>query len=326
MKIFAVIDLGSNSVRMTVSEIAPDGSYKVLERMQAMVRLSKDMGSDRVLQKAEIERTIKALKEFKTALSKYKNVQIHAVATAAVRQASNQAEFLKQVQKEVAIDFIVLSGEQEAHYDYLGVINTLKVKDALILDTGGASSELILVNNKKSLHEVSVPIGAVNITEAYLEKDKITAGSLFKAFTAVDSLFNNIEWLRSLQNLPIIALGGSNRTLGKIARRANKVQETALHGYRIDDQAAFAIYADILNKNLEQRKKVAGLAKERGDIIVGGMLPIIALLRYIDSNRIIFSQAGIREGILFEYIETVTGHSVVEPEPAALTVDTEDLI
>ncbi|MCT4395464.1 Ppx/GppA family phosphatase [Periweissella beninensis] len=325
MKIFAVIDLGSNSARMTVSEIMADGSYKVLERMQAMVRLSKDMGPDKILQTAEIDRTIKALKDFKNTLTRYTEVKICAVATAAVRQASNQAIFLKQVEKEVGIKLTVLSGEQEAHYDYIGVINTLKVKDALILDTGGASSELILVNNKKALHEVSVPIGAVNITETYLEKDKVTASSLFKAFTAIDMLFNNIDWLRSVQNLPIIALGGSNRTLGKISRRANKIQDTPLHGYRIEHNDAFDIYADILNKGLEQRKKVPGLAKERGDIIVGGMLPIISLLRYIDSSRIIFSQAGIREGILFEYIEEVTGKNVVEPEPATLTIDTEDL-
>lgn len=324
MKKFAVIDLGSNSARMTVSEIHPDGSYVVLERMQEMVRLSQDMGPDKVLQKPEIARTLEALEKFQGALAQYDDITVRAVATAAVRQASNQADFLAIVKKKTDLELEVLTGEEEAHYDYLGVTNTLKAKNVVILDTGGASSELILVQNKQALHEVSLPIGAVNLTEMYLEKDKISAKSLFTAFTAVDELFNSISWLHDANELPMIVLGGSNRTLGKMSRRKNKVQDTPLHGYRISNTEAFELYEDVLGKDLEERKKIPGLAKERGDIIVGGLTPLMLLLRYLDSDRVTFSQAGIREGILFEHIQTTTGESVVEPEPAAMTVDAED--
>lgn len=324
MKKFAIIDLGSNSARMTISEIHPDGSYEVLERMQEMVRLSNNMGPEKVLQKPEIDRTIKALEGFHAAIQKYDDIKVRAVATAAVRQATNQAEFLALVHEKIGIKLEVLTGEQEAHYDYLGVINTLNVSNTLILDTGGASSELIFVVDKESRHEVSIPVGAVNISEDFLEANKITAPSLFKAFTAVDERLSSIPWLRQAHEFPLVVLGGSNRTLGKISRRAKHIQDTPLHGYRISSEEAFGIYTDILGKDLEERRKVPGLAKERGDIIVGGLMPLMALLRYVDANKITFSQAGIREGILFEKINQITGETVIDPEPGAMTVDIDD--
>lgn len=324
MKKFAIIDLGSNSARMTISEIHPDGSYQVLERLQEMVRLSNGMGAEKILQPEEIQRTVQTLKAFKKAVNKYDDITFRAVATAAVRQASNQAEFLKLVKDKLGFELEVLTGEQEAHYDYLGVVNTLHLNNALILDTGGASSELILVVDQESRHEVSVPFGAVNLSEIYLERDVISAPTLFKAFTAVDERLNSIAWLRKAHEYPLVVLGGSNRTLGKISRRQKHIQDTPLHGYRITSEEAFEIYGDILSKDLDERRKIPGLAKERGDIIVGGLMPLMALLRYIDANKITFSQAGIREGILFEKIKEITGEKVIDPEPGSMTVDNDD--
>ncbi|MGX7051317.1 Ppx/GppA family phosphatase [Leuconostoc palmae] len=327
MTIISVIDLGSNSVRMTVSRYHSDGSYDVLARFQEMVRLSAGMGKDKVLQPESIKRTLSALEKFKEALKAYdqKKLHVHAVATAAVRQASNQKAFLLDFKKTMGFELRILSGEEEAYFDYVGVINTFPIRDALILDTGGASSEIILVRNKKPIHAVSLPVGAVNITERYLEPDLITARSLFKAIMGMRQLFGDIAWLREAINLPIVALGGSNRTLAKISRKQEKVQDMPIHGYHLKIDDISSIFQDILSKNLDQRKKVPGLAKERGDIIIGGLLPLIELLLYTESRQVIFSQSGLREGFLFEQITSHTGHEVISPEPASMTVDTEDI-
>ncbi|AFT81131.1 Ppx/GppA family phosphatase [Leuconostoc carnosum] len=323
MTILAVIDLGSNSVRMTISQFHQDGHYEVLERYQEMVRLSKDMGDDKILQPEAIERTLNALKEFKKALGSYakEKITVRAVATAAVRQATNQSEFLTAFEEIMAMPLEVLTGEQEAHYDYVGIINTLDIVDALILDTGGASAELILVRNRQAVHEVSLPVGAVTISESFLEKDVVSAAALFKATIALRQMLDNVSWLRQVAHIPVVALGGSNRTLAKISRRQNKVLDLPIHGYRLSKQDATQIYQNILSKNLEARKKIGGLAKERGDIIVGGLLPLIELLILLGGQQVIFSQAGLREGILFETIKQETGHDVVAPEPAAMTID-----
>ncbi|MGO0155017.1 exopolyphosphatase [Leuconostoc koreense] len=321
MTVIAIIDLGSNSVRMTISRYHQDGHYEVLNRLQEMVRLSEGMGENKVLQPEAIKRTMNALKNFKEMLDKYPKAKIKAVATAAVRQATNQMVFLTEFEKTMGFSLQVLTGEEEAHYDYVGIVNTLSINDALILDTGGASAELILVRNKESVHEISLPIGAVTISEMFLEKDVINAASLFQAIVALRQMFGDVSWLNDAMHLPLVALGGSNRTLAKISRRQRKITDMPIHGYHLSKQDATDIYQKILSKNLVGRQKMAGLAKDRGDIIVGGLLPLIELLIFLGGQQVIFSQAGLREGILFETIRQETGQRVIAPEPASMTID-----
>lgn len=301
---FAVIDLGSNSARMTIWEIEQE-VVKPIKRLKEMVRLSEDMGPDRVLQPAAMDRTLKALQGFKTELNKYADIDLKAVATAAVRQAKNQKEFLKRVKNEAGLIINVIPGTREAEYDFLGVINTLPIQNALIMDTGGASTELILVQNRKLQHLVSIPFGSVNLSERFLNPDVISAPEYFALSTFIHETFNSIWWLRRAQNLPIIALGGSNRTLAKIERRKEKMADfEAIHGYRMPTKQANAIFKEILGADLATRESIPGLSKFRADIIVGGLMPVISMIRYSDSDRLTFSQFGLREGALYDHLNT----------------------
>ncbi|MDR3242115.1 MAG: hypothetical protein LBT37_08080 [Lactobacillaceae bacterium] len=177
MTVISVIDLGSNSTRMTVSKVHMDGSYEALYRDQSMVRLSEGMGADKILQKDAMKRTIEVMKQFIAEANKHRTEKLVAVATAAVRQAQNASEFTKMLKKATGIELRILSGNEEAYYDYLAVVNTLPVEDFIIMDTGGGSVEIVQVQAQKPMQMISVPIGSVNLTEAYLEKDLVSAQS-----------------------------------------------------------------------------------------------------------------------------------------------------
>lgn len=304
MENLAVVDLGSSSARMTITAIQDDGTYQVIQREKVMARLSENMGESLQLQAPAVERTLATLKDFQTVYTALPKLKIKAVATAAVRMAKNKKAFLKQVATEVPeLPLEVITGNQEAHYDFLGVINTLPVANCLIMDTGGASCELILVQNSKAQHLISLPIGSVNLTERFFgtNTDVIKAADLFRAYTFMNQLFNGVWWLHKAQNLPIVALGGSNRTLAKIQRKqSNFLNFEDIHGYHMTVPAADDIYANIVSKDYAGRKKIPGLAKERADIIAAGLTPLVAMTRYLDSDRVIFSQNGLREGVLFE--------------------------
>ncbi|HJE44198.1 exopolyphosphatase [Levilactobacillus namurensis] len=303
MKNLVVIDLGSNSVRMTVTEIDAHGHFKTVHELKRYVRLSENMGTEKVLQTAAIDRTMDALTEFKAIYDPLKNRKIIAVATAAVRQAKNQKAFLKRVKEELDLSLTVISGAAEARYDYLGVVNTLPMVNGLIVDTGGGSSELVLVQNQQLKHVVSIPLGSVTLSQNYLESDKVAADSLFSAMTFVNNVFNDIWWLREATNLPIIGLGGANRTLAKINRRKkNFLNVEDVHGYKLTAADCYATLTNLLGLDLAGRKKVPGLSKERADIIIGGLIPVILLMRLLDSQQITFSNAGLRDGILHDYL------------------------
>ncbi|WP_125711432.1 Ppx/GppA family phosphatase [Lacticaseibacillus porcinae] len=304
MRHFGVIDLGSNSARLSVWQVNVDSSVKQVLKLKEMVRLSEGMGEDRVLQEPAMVRTIQALVGFKKQYEGLHDLTLEAYATAATRMAANQKEFLKRVKKAIGVDIQVIPGTKEAELDFLGVINTLPIQNALIMDTGGASTELILVQNRKLQHLISIPFGSVNLTERYLHGDTVSAAELFDVITAVNRTFNGIWWLKKAQNLPIVALGGSNRTLAKIQRRKDAVANFEdIHGYRMSTEQVNAIFKQVISSSLEERKAIGGLAKYRADIIVGGLVPVVMMIRFLDSDRLTFSQYGLREGALYQHLE-----------------------
>ena len=306
MENLAIVDLGSNSTRMAISEIAPDGRFHEIKRVKENTRLSEGTGREKVLQEAAMDRTIAALKRFKRIYSSAPHAQVRASSTAAVRQAKNRQEFLDRVKNEVGINLQVLSGKKEAYYDYLGVIRTLKLNHCLILDVGGASCELVLVQQRRARDLISLPIGAVNISEQFHLGGYVRAADLFRAQVMVNERLTKIPWLRYATRVPIVLLGGANRTLARMSQayhhRGHHHPYGSIHGYQLTSRVVFATYRELLNKNLNQRKRMPGLEPERADIIIGGMLPLVSLLQRNSDGRVIFSESGVREGIITEYV------------------------
>lgn len=300
-----VIDLGSNSVRMQISQIDDYGGYTVMGYFREYVRLSENMGKEMTLKEEPMNRTIQALKDFKTRYTQYDNVVVKAVATAAVRGAKNQAEFLKRVKDEVGLDLQVISGSTEAYLDYIGVVNTLPVRNGIIMDCGGASTELIWVQNGACKERVSIPVGSVVLSQNYNLADTISASDLYSAMNAAGQKISTVRWLGQVHNLPLIALGGSNRTIAKIHRRevTDEVDELPdIHGMHLPPHYIFNLVGKLIAMNKDERMKIPGLAKNRADVIVGGLIPISLVLRNLQISEVIFSNCGLREGILFEYL------------------------
>ena len=300
-----VIDLGSNSVRMQISQIDDYGGYTVIGYFREYVRLSENMGKEMTLKEEPMNRTIQALKDFKTRYTQYDNVVVKAVATAAVRGAKNQAEFLKRVKDEVGLDLQVISGSTEAYLDYIGVVNTLPVRNGIIMDCGGASTELIWVQNGACKERVSIPVGSVVLSQNYNLADTISASDLYSAMNAAGQKISTVRWLGQVHNLPLIALGGSNRTIAKIHRRevTDEVDELPdIHGMHLPPHYIFNLVGKLIAMNKDERMKIPGLAKNRADVIVGGLIPISLVLRNLQVSEVIFSNCGLRDGILFEYL------------------------
>lgn len=309
MENLAIVDLGSNSARMAITEVAPDGRFREVKRVKENTRLSEGMGREKMLQEPAMQRTIEALKRFKQLYQSVPGVKVRAITTAAVRQARNRQEFLERVEREVGIQLQVLSGKKEAYYDYLGVVRTLKLNHCLILDVGGASCELVLVQQRRARNMISIPVGAVNLSEQFHLNGYVRSADLFRAQVAMSDRLKKIPWLRYATRCPIVLLGGANRTLARMAwSYHHRHHRRSIHGYQLSSRAVYATYRELLNRNLAQRKKMPGLEPERADIIVGGMLPLISLLERNSDGRVIFSESGVREGIITEYVNQRKQH------------------
>ncbi|MBS9336548.1 exopolyphosphatase [Fructobacillus papyrifericola] len=305
-KTIAIIDLGSNSARLVVEKLKSDGSYRELYRVKEDTRLSKGMGDSLLLQEEQIEKTLAVLKDYMGRIRPYSVDAIYGITTAAVRTAKNQADFLKRVQETVGVKLRVLTGEEEAHYDFLGVLSSLpSVQSAVILDTGGASVELIPYKNKQAEAEVSLPFGAVNLSEKYGLADKVQKKDIEGACQQITEAYEQLPFIANNQEQPVILLGGANRSLAKMAEKKGwtKQGQKTLHGLFLSSSRVEQIFSEIAQMDRQEREHLAGLEKNRADIIISGLLPVLNLVRALQSPRVIFSESGVREGLIFELIQ-----------------------
>lgn len=271
-----------------------------------MTRMAEGMGKtlgEKVLKKAAIERTLAALADFKKEYQNLPNLKVKGIATAAVRAASNSQAFLNQVKELTGVDVEVLSGDAEAYYDYVGVKNSLKLNDFILCDMGGGSFELAVVKDGQAVNLASIPFGAVSLTERFNAQDLLSAKDLFRFQGFVQGLFNEQLWLLEGRYLPLVLLGGANRTVARteMMRRGQKNLDE-FHGVKMSARSFLNIYTDWLGLNFSQRQERLGVEADRADIILGGLTPIAQLIQQLDIPELIFSESGVREGILYSMV------------------------
>lgn len=305
MENVVILDLGSNSTRLSINEVT-NGSFREVRRQKVMTRMAEGMGKtlgEKVLKKAAIERTLAALTDFKKEYQDLPNLKVKGIATAAVRAASNSQAFLNQVKELTGVDVEVLSGDAEAYYDYVGVKNSLKLNDFILCDMGGGSFELAVVKDGQAVNLASIPFGAVSLTERFNAQDLLSAKDLFRFQGFIQGLFNEQLWLLEGRYLPLVLLGGANRTVARteMMRRGQKNLDE-FHGVKMSARSFLNIYTDWLGLNFSQRRERLGVEADRADIILGGLTPIAQLIQQLDIPELIFSESGVREGILYSMV------------------------
>lgn len=288
------------------------GGYSIYEQASEMVRLSEGMGEERILKEKPMDRTIQALLYFKKLLEVHNTVEVYALATAAVRMAKNQKDFLARVKETTGFEFKVLTGHEEAYYDYLGVVNSMSLENALILDIGGASTELIWMRDRKLIEAVSLPLGSVSLSERF-NGIKSKKKRVEEALKFIDGYLKKLKWLDELKGYPIIALGGVLRTIGRVDRKLNNHPIENMHNYRMHEDEVDNLCRLILETEDKDLDKISGISKKRSDIMALGILPFKSLFEKLESKEVRISGNGLRDGYFFErYFTSIDAPIIVE--------------
>ena len=316
----AVIDLGSNSARLIILHIYANGAYNLVYHQKESLRLGEGMGRDQMLQPAAITRSLSALRNCAQMCSIMKVDTILAVATAAVRNARNGPDFLEMVEKETGLPIQAISGESEAQLGYLGAINTIDMKDAVLFDLGGGSTEISLVKNRQMVESISLPIGAVNLSDEFKTHDKVTKTNLAHLCGFIDRQLNKAPWLEAM-SLPLVGIGGTARNIAKMDQSRKNYPFSKIHNYRMGPIALEDLFRLITSANLVQRRRMSGLSSERSDIIVAGIAVVKRLFDRVRASNLIISGCGVREGLFFRHymrdeyfpdvISDILGHSTM---------------
>lgn len=302
MKNFAIIDLGSNSIRMSTYELNEDKKITETGNYRSMIKLSEGMSHDGMLSPEAQLRAIKALLEYKSILNVNDISHIKAVATAAVRKAENGSDFIKSVRETTGITIDVIDGQKEAYYDFLAVTNAHACKNGIICDIGGGSTELIGIKDGKLLEAASLPVASRNITEKFFA-DGESPDAHNAARVYIHTHMADLDWLCQLKGVPIYGIGGCLRAVAKYDLMDNS--KTKINGHHITSIRLNELFKEITTATYEEKAAMPGIGEERADIIGGGIAVAMCLSEIIAPPKMIVSDVGVRDGILAEIIETV---------------------
>lgn len=298
-----VIDIGSNSVHLVVAIYhEADGYFSVIDDAKVNVRLGEGMTRTGQLDPARMDVGVDTMKIYRRMIDAYELDQVIATATAAVRKAKNGDVFVRRVKEEAGIDINVIPGEQEAMYDYLGVVNTIDIQNALMMDIGGGSTELVLIQNREKKAGVSLPFGAVDLAEKFNLTDKPKKSDLEKLRVFLEGAFSQYPLLAEAKGYPVIGVGGTIRNMGRIHRRMIDYPLEIAQNYHMSRKDVKTVCEKTAAMDYQERKNIKGLSKARADIFVGASQAVLEIMGVIDSDQLIISKAGLRDGMLYESI------------------------
>ncbi|TXK84213.1 Ppx/GppA family phosphatase [Paenibacillus sp. N3.4] len=295
-----IIDIGSNSIRLVIYEINSHGAYRVVSEHKDSARLSERIGSDGILHSKDILSIVPILSHYALLCKVHEVKTVRAVATAAIRNAANSAEIVRILEEQTTLSIEVLSGAEEARYGFLGVVNSIDIKDGLIIDIGGGSTEVTLVRDRKLLHSVSFPFGAVNTTRQFMKNTILAEQQMADIRRTVHDAISAHAWIASSPGLPMVGLGGTVRALGKMSQKRNKYSLPLAHNYMLQPGEISYFLKLLSSLPLEKRKKIDGLAKERADIMVPGLIIMDTIFEAAQASECVVSGSGLRDGLFYE--------------------------
>lgn len=308
MENVAVIDMGSNSIRFIVMRIEDNLSFSLQYQQKEAIRLGKGMSETGMLNPDGVERAIECLHVYSDLIKVMEIDTVIAVATAAARSAKDGAAFIERIREETGISVEVISGEREAYLGYLGVVNTIAADDYIQFDLGGASIEVSLVKGRRIEKSVSVPLGAVTVTDQFALQGMVTPAAMEKCTKYIEKKFKEmIPWAKG-KKLPVIGVGGTVRNLAKMDMSKMKYQLSRIHNYVIPYERFNETYDTLIKSSYGVRKKISGLSAERADIIAAGAAIIRTLLQFSGGRDIIVSGCGLRDGAFYEYYGKTYGN------------------
>ncbi len=307
MSKIGIIDLGSNSARLVIVNLFAEGYFMVEDELKESVRLGQDMDRDGFLKPQRVAETIKTLKMFKRLCEASGVERIIAVATAAVRRAKNQRSFLDEIQATCGLRMTVLSEEEEATLVYRGVINSMDVPKGIILEIGGGSSKIVYYNRRCILQYVTLPFGAVTLTDLFSEEGVSPEEQTAKIEEFFTEQFKKIEWLADVDpDVQMIGVGGSFRNLYKMNRMVRKYPLNIVHNYTFAVEDFRSVYEMVRVLDVEKRKRIRGLSPARADIMPAALAIIKAFTDYLHVDSFQISGCGLREGIMFNQAVPMT--------------------
>tara|TARA_R100000005_G_C5002359_1_gene209931 strand:- start:2131 stop:3651 length:1521 start_codon:yes stop_codon:yes gene_type:complete len=290
----AVIDIGSNSVRLVVF----DGPQRVpLPKFneKVMCGLGQELGTTGRLGEKAMAEALAALRRYAALVHHMGIERVMVAATAAVREAENGSEFVSEIEQQCDLNVQVLSGRQEARYSGLGVLSGIPHADGVAGDLGGGSLELVEISDFRIHETATLPLGALRLSHMGMTEAKLRK--------LVNKKFEKASWLEKLTARNFYAVGGAWRVLARYHIIKTNHPLTIIHNYRLTADQISVLIDEILAMSIEDMYNANGIPKSRANTMHTAAIILQELMAKVTPKNVVFSGNGLREGMLFSELK-----------------------
>ena len=287
----ASIDIGSNAIRLQVVKVYEEDdlvSFKNLQLLRFPLRLGHDVFSKGEISQPTKEKFVKLMSTFKHLIDLYEVEDYYAVATSAMREASNGKEVSNQILKDVGMKINVISGKKEASILNKAIKPTLQNRKYVHVDVGGGSTELNLLEGGKLIQSKSFKIGSVR---------QLTAKERAVVFASMKEWLHTTSFYKS-KNIVGIGTGGN---INKLYGLANKASNMAISFAELK-----ALRAYVSEFTYEQRMSILKMNPDRADVIIPASEIYLRVLKEMGSDQILVPKVGLKDGLIYELYEQRT--------------------
>jgi len=313
--ILAGIDIGTNTFRLLIAEAGP-GVFREISSGRKITRLGQDLDRTGLLSREAQERSVETLVEFSAQIGQHAVRHVSAAGTSALRTASNSQAFIDQVKQRSGLDIRVLSGEEEARLTLLGVARALQgtggeedsepLSSALVIDIGGGSTEIIVTAPGHESREVSLPLGAVYLSERFIRHDPPHGDELRLLRGAIsEELDKHRENVFSFRPRVLAGTAGTITTLAAMDQKLTEYDPDRINRSLLTRRSIEEMVLKLSAMSLRERRTIPGLEHGREDIILAGAVITQEIMERCGSTTMLVSDWGLREGIVLDLYEKV---------------------
>jgi exopolyphosphatase / guanosine-5'-triphosphate,3'-diphosphate pyrophosphatase len=300
----AVIDMGSNSWRLVVFGYEPGTHWwSLVDEIREAVRIGAGMGDQsgpgaRMLRPERVELALHTAAVFSAFCRATGVDQAEAVATSAIRDAVNGDELLTAIDRTTGLHARVISGEEEARYGWLAMVNSTTIEEGFGLDIGGGSIQTLKIEGRRLADSRSLRLGAVRVSERFLPGEKATRKQMKALREHAAGELAGLSWWSGGGRL--VGIGGTIRNLAAAAMKRLDLPEIDVQGFSLSRDALKELIDELGSQPVSKRGQVKGIKYDRADVILGGALVLAVALEQGGFDAIEVTEAGLREGVFFE--------------------------
>jgi len=304
----AAIDIGSNSVRSTIVDVAPDRSRTTLDEEKAYTRLGRGTVSTGLLADEAMDETVDALERMLRIADGRGVTHTRAIATAAVRGAGNGPAFIERIRSELGLEVEVISGEHEGALALMSAADSFDMSgSAAVLDVGGGSVEVVLAESGAMVRAISVPLGAVVMSERFGPADPLSAKRFARLVTHIETTLDEALGGEVGPVGMLVGSGGTVTTIGWLAAARRGLELPGIHGFRVTAAEVSNLTRDLSLSTTKERAAMRGMPTSRVDLMVAGSAVVDAVLRALGAAELVVNARGMREGIVIEAVARERG-------------------